>query len=89
MAEVAALGIEIDVNDSAFLRDVFERGAAKGKIDGKAEGLFPLLERCLGRPVPPGRRKQVMAGTLDRCGAWLSVVLEADSLEGVFTGSRH
>jgi hypothetical protein len=60
-------------------------GRAEGKAEGKAETLLRLLERrFLG--VPETYHAQVVAADANQLDSWIDAVLDAESIDAVFSG---
>ena len=68
--------------------EMMAEGLERGLEQGEARGLTRLLERGFG-PLPRTVRDRVAAADLDELDAWLDRILDADSLDAVFDGSKR
>lgn len=84
MAEVAAMGIRIDIEGNEFLKSVFTQGEAKGEATGRLKGGADLLLKQLVRrfgPLPDRARQAVLAADTDQLEVWGQSIFEARSLD--------
>ena len=57
---------------------------AKGKAEGRADGLLRLLEHRFGRDLPQWAQARVEGASVEALDLWTVRVLDALSLEAVF-----
>ena len=89
----AMLGLQdIDFKETRFYQDVFAEGRtegwAKGRAEGWAEGEAQMLRRQLTRrfgPLPEWANLRLQTADSAQLEAWADQVLEAKTLESVFT----
>ena len=92
--ELNTMGVYVEVEQNAFLRDLRDtsiaQGRAEGKVEGKAEGkaeeacliLRRLLELKFG-PLSNWAENRIHESTPAQVAKWTEEILKADSLEGV------
>jgi predicted transposase YdaD len=96
--EFRAMGINVDIEQNVFLRDIWDRaraeglaegkaaGRAEGRAEGKAEGMAiivrELLEAKFG-PLPQWAQDKLARATAIQAERWVRKLLKADTLEGV------
>lgn len=84
LLEVQRMPLLSDILDNPFLKDWFEKGAAKGREAGRADEaarfVIHLLERRFG-PLPEWARDRVRAMTAEMLENAVDRVLEAETLD--------
>ena len=71
------------------IRSAIRQGKIEGKIEGQREGQAALLERLLTRRFGPLReedRARLEAATLEQLEQWSDRMLDATTIEAVFSG---
>lgn len=85
----AMLGLQdIDFKETRFYQDVFAEGRTEGWTKGRAEGEVQMLRRQLTRrfgPLPEWVNLRLQKADSAQLEAWADQVLDAKTLEGVFT----
>ena len=80
--EVEKMGLQINIEENAFLRDIRDKGIAIGMAQGMAKNLCDLLDAKFGA-VPVWAVRRVNDGSEEQRQLWTRRVLTARSLEGV------
>jgi len=70
------------LEETRAYRDIFSKGEAKGKMEGKAETLLRLLRRRFGA-VPEWAEQRVAAASTAQLDAWLDGIFDADGVAGL------
>lgn len=72
------------LQETRAYREIFAEGEIEGKIEGKAESLKRLLDRRFGT-LPGWAEERLAKADSDQLDQWLDGVLDAGSLEQLFT----
>jgi len=96
LEEAGAMGIQIDLEQDEFFRDLLarweargmEKGLAQGAAEAKAETVLRLLSKRFGE-LSEARRCQIRAAAPDQLDRWLDALLDARSLDEVFGSHLH
>ncbi|WP_335582527.1 DUF4351 domain-containing protein [Candidatus Thiodictyon syntrophicum] len=67
------------LEETQAYQSIFVKGEAKGKIEGKAEGIKRLLARRFG-PLPRWAEQRIAAASVAQLDAWIDGLLDAESL---------
>jgi len=100
LEEAGAMGIQIDLEQDEFFRDLLarweargmEKGLAAGLAQGAAEAKAETVLRQLGKrfgELSEARRCQIRAAEPDQLDRWLDTLLDARSLDEVFGSHLH
>ena len=80
--EVEQMGVQIDIEENEFLREIFARGEASGAARGAAAMLHDLLETKFGA-LPAWAGARLETASAGQIQVWSRKVLTAGTLEGV------
>ena len=80
--ELNTMGVYVEVEQNAFLRDLRDTSHARGRAEEASRILRRLLELKFG-PLPNWAENRIHETTAAQVAKWTEEILKADSLEGV------
>jgi predicted transposase YdaD len=88
--EFKAMGVYVEIEKNAFLRnirdDALAEGRAQGQVEGRAQGMIAILRNLLlakyGR-LPRWAEQRLAKATPAQAERWATRVLTAGTLEGI------
>jgi predicted transposase YdaD len=70
------------LEETRAYQDIFSKGEAKGKDEGKAETLLRQLRRRFGA-VPDWAEERIAAASVEQLDTWLDGIFDADGVVGL------
>ena len=86
--EVRTMGVYVEIEKNAFLREIRDSARSEGRSEGKSEGKSELLQSLLETkfgPLPRWAMDRLRGATPEAVQQWAKRVLTVDSLDGVLS----